>query len=189
MIPFPDKKYQIIYADPPWQYETTECLAKTSILNGDINTHYNTLSLEELKTLDIPSISDKDSLLFMWVVSPMLPDCIDLMLSWGFEYATIGFIWYKQKANPGHYTLSECELCLIGKKGRIPESRGARNIRQFLSSARREHSKKPVEIRARIDMMFPRNTKIELFSRDKIEGWDCWGNEVPTSEQKLLVKE
>lgn len=186
MIPFPDKKYQIIYADPPWQYDTTECLAKTSILNGDINIHYDTMTTDELKEIPIDDISEKDSLLYIWIVSPMLPDALEVMTAWGFVYSTVGFIWYKQKANPGHYTLSECELCLIGKKGKIPELRGARNIRQFLSKERSKHSKKPSEIRYRIEKMFPNHTRIELFSRDKIEGWDCWGNQVPTDEQKLL---
>jgi N6-adenosine-specific RNA methylase IME4 len=186
VIPFPEKKYQIIYADPCWQYDTTECLAKTSILDGDINTHYGTMTTDEIKSLPVIEIADDNSLLFMWVVSPMLPDALDVMGAWGFEYATVGFVWYKHKANPGHYTLSECELCLIGKRGRIPEPRGARNIRQFLSRERGKHSKKPAEIRYRIGEMFPNSDRIELFSRDKIEGRDCWGNQIPDSEQKLL---
>ena len=172
-----NKKYNIIYADPPWTYKTKECLAKTSILDGKINTHYNTLSLKELKTLNIGEISEKNCLLFLWVVSPMLDDCIDLLKSWKFKYSTIGFIWYKQKPNCGHYTMSECEICLIGKKGKIPEPRGKRNIRQFLSEKRSEHSVKPNEIRERIEKMFPNQKKIELFARTKKEGWDVWGNE------------
>lgn len=172
------KKYQIIYADPPWTYKSKECLAKTSILNGEINTHYNTMSLDAIKDLDIDSISDDNSLLFMWVVSPMLDDGISLMKAWGYKYATIAFIWHKQKTNPGHYTMSECEICLIGKKGTIPKPRGARNVRQFLSEMRGKHSAKPSDIRNRIYTMFPEQNKIELFAREKTEGWDVWGNEV-----------
>ena len=120
------KKYQIIYADPPWTYKTKECLAKTSILNGEINTHYNTMTLNDLKNMEIHNIADNNSLLFLWVVSPMLDDGIDLMKTWGYKYATIAFIWHKQKTNPGHYTMSECEICLVGKRGKIPTARGDR---------------------------------------------------------------
>jgi N6-adenosine-specific RNA methylase IME4 len=74
--------------------------------------------------------------------------------------------------------MSECEICLIGKKGNIPSPRGARNIRQFLSEQKTKHSSKPQEIRKRIEMMFPEQNKVELFARQKIEGWDVWGNEV-----------
>lgn len=171
-------KYQIIYADPAWQYKTKECLAKTSILNGDINTHYQTMTLEQLKNLNVKSISEKDSMLFLWVVSPMLKEGIEVMEAWGFKYATIAFIWHKQRANPGHYTMSECEICLVGKKGKIPNPRGSRNERQFLSELRTKHSKKPDEIRNRISKMFPEQTKIELFARQRYEGWSAWGNEV-----------
>ncbi len=172
------KKYQIIYADPAWEYNTKECLAKTSILNGELNTHYSTMTLKDLKALGVQSISDKNCMLFLWVVSPMLKEGIEVMEAWGFKYATIAFIWHKQRTNPGHYTMSECEICLVGKRGKIPNPRGSRNERQFLSELRTKHSKKPNEIRNRISKMFPEQTKIELFARQRHEGWDAWGNEV-----------
>jgi len=182
----PDKKYQIIYADPPWQYKSKECLAKKSILDGKLNQHYKTLDLECLKNLPVRKIADDNCLLFLWVVSPMLDDCIDVLKSWGFKYSTIGFIWNKQKANPGSYTISECEICLIGKKGKIPQPRGNRNVRQFLSKMRTNHSAKPKEIIIRIEKMFPNQNKIELFARQRFEGWDAWGNEVsPYMQTKL----
>ena len=173
-----EKKYQIIYADPACQYKSKECLAKNSILNGKLNTHYSTMSMNDLKELPVGGVSDDNCLLFLWVVSPMLDDCIDVLKSWGFKYSTIGFIWHKQKTNPGSYTMSECEICLIGKKGIIPTPRGARNIRQFLSESKTRHSAKPEEIRNRITIMFPQQNKIELIARQKVEGWDAWGNEV-----------
>lgn len=177
MIPFPKKKYSIIYADPPWTYKTKECLAKTSILNGELNTHYDTMTLEDIKSLPINEISEQNSLLFLWVVSPMLPEGMEVLESWGYKYATIAFVWHKQRINPGHYTLSECEICLVGKRGKIPEGRGARNIRQFISKAKEKHSSKPNEIRERITEMFPSHNKIELFARGQYDGWDVWGNE------------
>jgi N6-adenosine-specific RNA methylase IME4 len=103
------------------------------------------------------------------------------MKAWGFAYKTIAFVWDKQKVNPGYYTMSQCEICLVGKKGTIPAPRGTRNERQFLSEMRGRHSTKPDEIRKRIERMFPTQKKIELFARETVEGWDAWGNEVETS--------
>lgn len=173
-----NSKYNIIYADPPWQYRSKECLAEKSILNGKLNQHYSTMTLSELKTLPIPRLCKDNCLLFLWVVSPMLDDCIEVLKEWGFKYSTVGFVWNKQRTNPGSYTMSECELCVIGKKGKIPSPRGARNIRQYLSEKRTIHSAKPIEIRKRIELMFPQQNKIELFARQYADGWDCWGNEV-----------
>lgn len=175
------KKYEIIYADPAWQYKTKESLAKKSILNGKLNTHYGTMTIAELGGLPLGSISDKNSMLFMWVVSPMLDDGIELMKKWGFKYSTIAFIWHKQRANPGHYTMSECEICLVGRRGKIPTPRGARNVRQFLSEMCGKHSAKPIEIRKRIELMFPTQTKLEMFARQSAAGWDVWGNKVENS--------
>ena len=171
-------KYNIIYADPPWQYKSKECLAKKSILNGDINTHYKTMTLEDIKKLDVEGLSNDDCLLFLWVVSPMLKEGFEVIDSWGFTYSTVAFVWYKERTNPGHYTMSECEICLVAKKGNIPTPRGNRNERQFISELRRKHSQKPDEIRNRIWRMFPDQKKVELFARQSTPGWDVWGNEV-----------
>lgn len=181
-------KYQIIYADPAWQYNTKECLAKTSILNGDINTHYSTMTLSELKKLNVKDISEKDSMLFLWVVSPMLKEGIEVMEAWGFKYATIAFVWHKQRTNPGHYTMSECEICLVGKRGKIPTERGSRNTKQFLSEMRGKHSAKPFEIRNRIEKMFPTHKRIELFARQKVEGWDAMGFDIDGKSIQESIK-
>ena len=98
-------------------------------------------------------------------------------------------MWYKHKPNPGHYTLSECELCLVGRKNGIPLPRGDRNIRQFISQKKDRHSAKPREVRRRIEQMFPNQKKIELFARPDpqlniftnktaFDNWNVWGNEV-----------
>lgn len=187
-ILLPNKKYQIIYADPPWEYKSKECLDRTSILNGKLNTHYNTMSLDSIKKLDVKSISDKNCMLFLWVVSPMLPEGLEVMKSWGFKYSTIAFVWYKQKSNPGNYTMSECEICLVGRNGKIPENRGARNVRQFLSEAKGKHSAKPNEIKKRIELMFPNHSKIELFARSKPDGWDVFGDEVDKEDFQLKLQ-
>ena len=176
------KKYQIIYADPAWLYQCGKNhLAKKSMINGKTDIHYNAMPIKEMEQMNVKDIADNDCLLFMWVTSPFLKIGIDLMIKWGFDFSTIGFVWYKEKTNPGSYTLSECEVCLIGKKGKIPTPRGARNVKQFLSEKRTRHSAKPNEIRNRIFQMFPTQNKIELFAREKHDGWDVWGNEVESS--------
>lgn len=119
--------------------------------------------------------------MFMWATSPHLDQAIELMKSWGFQWATVGFVWDKQRVNPGFYTMSQVELCLIGKRGKIPRPRGARNIRQFVSEMRGDHSAKPAEVRKRIELMFPQQTKLEMFARQSAPGWDAWGDEVQST--------
>jgi N6-adenosine-specific RNA methylase IME4 len=174
MIPLPDRTYSIVYADPPWAYKGR----KQFDFGGDVVHQYPTLSTKELCALDVPSICEDDALLFMWVTSPLLPDGLKVMAAWGFEYATVAFVWDKQRINPGYYTLSQCELCIAGKRGKIPQPRGSLNERQFLSTLRGAHSAKPKEVRRRIQRMFPTHDRIELFARECPLGWDAWGNEV-----------
>ena len=176
----PKKKFSIIYADPPWNYKGQKQHAGSGKKDtGGAETHYPTVKLEDLKRLKVENIAEDDCLLFMWTSSPHLDQAIELGKSWGFQWATIAFVWDKQKTNPGFYTLSQCELCLLFKKGKIPQPRGARNIRQFVSVPRTKHSAKPEEVRNRIDAMFPRLTKIELFARkaEISSEWEFWGNE------------
>ena len=174
--------YSILYCDPPWDYAGREQHSKKTE-TGSALAHYPTMKLEELKKLKIEDLAEKDALLFLWTSSPHLPQAIDLMRSWGFEYKTIAFVWEKQRVNPGYYTMSQVEICLVGKrkKGKIPSPRGSRNVHQFLSQMRTRHSEKPAEIRNRIGQMFPTQSKVELFARQRAEGWDCWGNEVKSS--------
>lgn len=174
-------KYEIIYCDPPWDYkgQTQHAGTKNNNTGGAIN-HYPTMKLPELKALRpmIDNLASKDCLMFMWTSSPHLDQAIELIKAWGFKWSTVGFVWDKGRVNPSFYTMSQIELCLIGKKGKIPQPRGARNIRQYLLSPREKHSKKPQEARKRIELMFPKQNKIELFARERSEGWDSWGNEV-----------
>ena len=174
-------KYEIIYADPPWDYkgQTQHGGKKTSDTGGALS-HYPTMKLKDLIDLKpmIDNLADNNCLLFMWTSSPHLDQAIELLKGWGFKYATISFIWDKQRVNPGFYTMAQCEIVITGKRGRIPKNRGARNIRQFYSEMRGRHSAKPHEIRRRIELMFPEQNKIELFARERFEGWDSWGNEL-----------
>lgn len=184
----PDGKFQIIYADPPWDYGGKMQFDKSGIKTENpgftrnvfisaADFKYPTLKTPELMDLNVPAIADDDCLLFMWATNPHLAQAIELGKSWGFEYKTVGFVWNKMVHNPGKYTMSYCELCLIFKKGRIPSPRGARNVKQLVEERRGAHSEKPAQIRDNIQSMFPQQRKIELFARHRTNGWDVWGLE------------
>ena len=182
----PDKKFQIIYADPPWEYERRQS-GQGGWTNG-AETHYPTVALDDLCKLNVASIAAEDCLLFMWAVSPLLDQAFVLGEAWGFRYVTVGFVWNKQQTVAGNYTMSSCELCLIFKCGKIPQPRGARTIYQLVSQPRKGHSEKPHEVRRRIDLMFPYQPKIELFARQSPCGWATWGNEpAPETENSLTL--
>ena len=175
-----DNRYNIIYADPPWEYKQKQInfqnYDKGRKYSNDVTEHYPTMSLEELKNLPVDKIANKDCLLYMWATSPNLDLAIELGKSWGFQFKTVAFVWDKQRTNYGFYTLSQIEICLVFKKGKIPK-RLATNIKQFLSEKLGRHSEKPREIRDRIDKMYNYLSRIELFAREQVDGWDCWGNE------------
>lgn len=185
----PNKKFDIIYADPPWDYNGKLQFDKTSkdaecidfskkIFVSSASFKYPTLKISELIKLPVHEIAKDDSLLFMWTTNPHLSQALELGKAWGFEYRTVAFIWDKMSHNPGQYTLSNCELCLVFKRGRIPRPRGARNISQLVRSPIKEHSEKPIEVIKSIEKMFPAQERIELFARRKTENWSAWGLDI-----------
>lgn len=184
--PLPNKKYDIIYADPPWQYKKTP-IQKEKKIEIEQMKHYDTVDEDILKQLPVCDIAKEDCILFVWVVSPKLKECMGVIDAWDcFKFITVGFVWEKQNPTFGNYTLPSCEMCLIYKKGKIPLGGVKKYERQFLHEKKTRHSTKPKEIRARIDRMFPGGDKIELFARqsqqsplfeDVETGWDAWGEE------------
>ena len=172
------KTYDIIYMDPPWKYGQTVRTGsgRQQSLEGD---HYPTMSIKELKDLPVKDLTNQDSLIYMWVTSPFVAIGIDIAEHWGFDFKTIAFVWDKTIALRGSYTMGATEQVLVFKKkgGKIPQPRGIRNARQFLSERKREHSRKPDEIRRRIEQMHPTQSKLEMFARTQSPGWDVWGNE------------
>lgn len=194
--PLPNKKYQVIYADPPWDYGGKMQYDKTTMKDENVGFEkkiflssatfkYPTLKLKQLKGLEVASIAENDCLLFMWTTGPQMNNSIELGTAWGFEYKTIAFVWDKMVHNPGRYTLSQTEFVLAFKKGKFPQPRGARNVRQMVQVHRGAHSVKPVEVIDRITKMFPEQEKIELFARSNYVGWDNWGLEIPDSKIKI----
>lgn len=188
---FPNKKYQIIYADPPWAYKDKR--DKHPRLCGGAAKYYPTMKLEDIKALPIKNISEENSILFLWVTFPNLQEGLDVIKSWGFKYKTLGFSWIKtnkQDGKPffgiGYYTKSNCEVCLIGIKGRPPKA--SNSISSVVISPREEHSKKPEQIREKIVAFCGDVPRIELFARKKTEGWDVWGNEIKQEMNELELK-
>lgn len=184
------KKYNIIYADPAWKYNKgvrQETFPKRKQTRTERELPYQTMTLDEMKALDVNSISEKDSALFMWVTDSHLKQGIELMESWGFKYKTIAFIWKKitNKGNTcatvGAWTMKNCEICLFGTKGNMLQHKKSNNTFQLIEAERTINSKKPNEARNRILDIFPNIPKIELFAREKNENWDVWGNEVDCS--------
>jgi N6-adenosine-specific RNA methylase IME4 len=187
--PLPSEQYDIIYADPPWDYNGKMQFDRNSVNKDEIDLSknifissasmkYPTLKLGELKKLDVNSIATENSLLFMWATNPFLDQAIELGTAWGFEYRTVIFIWNKMVHNPGKYNLSYCELCLLFKKGKIPTPRGVRNTKQLINVPRSKHSEKPIEVANNIVAMFPHHKRIELFARKTLPDWSYWGLEI-----------
>ena len=176
--PLPPERFGIIYADPPWDYKGQ--LQHAGPASGDTGgaiRHYGTVTLDDLIKLPVGTIAADECLLFLWATSPHLDQAIELGKAWGFAWATVAFVWDKVRVNPGFYTMSQCELCLVFRRGRIPTPRGARNERQLVRAERGPHSEKPEEVRRRIERMFPEQPKIELFARRELPGWQPWGLE------------
>lgn len=196
-----NKKYQVIYADPPWNYKGGKELfiqgvrwkhapnernidKKRREENSPVTFKYPTLSKKEIMDLNVPNIADKDCVLFMWIVDAHLLDALEIMKAWGFKYSTVAFVWKKQTSTGkpvcllSPWTHKSCELCLVGTKGSMTKYRKDKTVRQLIEEERIRHSQKPQEAADRIVRMFPDCSRIELFARDAKPGWDVWGNEV-----------
>jgi N6-adenosine-specific RNA methylase IME4 len=173
------KRYQIIYADPPWQYRN---YGYADAIRG-VEKEYRTMTTEDICALPISELAADDCILFCWGTWTHLPDVLQVIEAWGFEYQTIGFVWVK--TNPtgfgffmgmGNYTRSNTEYCLIATKGKPKRIRA--DILQIVHAPVREHSRKPSDMRERIVNLMGDLPRIELFARKRVDGWDAWGNEV-----------
>ena len=174
-----DKKYNIIYADPPWNYTGWRKGNKSAA------SHYPTMKVDEIANMKdtIESISDENCILFLWVTFPCLLDGLKVMKEWGFTYKTCGFTWVKRNRvadtwffGLGSWTRANAEICLIGMKGTI--KRKSCKVFQIVDTPIEEHSKKPDIVRDKIVELVGSLPRIELFARQTADGWDCWGNEV-----------
>ena len=181
MIPFPDKKYSIIYADPPWHFSNW---SGNGTVKAPIN-HYPTMKFKDICNLPVSDICDDDCVLFMWTCDPLLHKSFKVMESWGFTYKTMGFVWVKtnKKNKPrmglGYWTRGSTEYCLLATKGK--PKRVSTSVHKTVLERPREHSRKPDRIRSDIVDLCGDVPRIELFAREHSlfdGGWDFWGNEV-----------
>lgn len=186
--------YGAILADPPWRFATWN--KATAVQKRGSKTtyfasvaHYPTMTTEEISALPVSALAGADSVLFMWIVWPMLKDALSLIEAWGFEYKTCAFCWMKANASQvdlfadaiiprmlmGYWTRANSEVCLLATRGK-PKRLNA-DVRQGIVEPIREHSRKPGGIHERIERLVA-GPYVELFARQTRPGWASWGNEV-----------
>lgn len=174
------KKYKIIYADPPWQYDDK------ALNRGGAERHYMTTANAELENIDVQSVCDDDCIMFMWATFPKMQEALDLMAAWGFTYKTVGFTWVKKNRikqtwfwGMGRWTRSNAEVCLIGVKGK--PKRICMGVHSVIDAPVMKHSEKPQVVRDKIIELMGDIPRLEMFARCAPCGWDVFGNEAPNS--------
>ena len=174
-LAFPNKRYDVIYADPPWN-----CNARAFWRNETLQDYYPVMDTEDIADMPIETISKKDCFLYLWAVDNMLVDALDVCFAWGFEYKK-SFIWDKRFIGLGVYNRGQHEQLLMCKKGspKMPDYSDLES--SFYSEKRTKHSKKPNHYRLLIDKYHRNMSKIELFARRNHShdhtDWDFWGQE------------
>ena len=169
-VPFPDKKYSVIYADPPWRYK----IDNTGYIRY---MHYPRMKTSEICSLDVRDISEDDSVLYLWSTVPHLPDALEVVKAWGFSYRS-QYVWVKDRMGTGWWVRNQHELLLVCKKGKISPPLPEQRRTSLIESPRRKHSQKPDCVRELLSDLYPDIPKIELFARERFAGWDAWGNEI-----------
>lgn len=185
-------KYGAILVDPPWQYKMRS--AKGHAKSPEA--HYGTMSLDDLKALPVNQLAAPSCVMFMWSTWPHLPQALELLDAWGFAYST-GGAWVKRTPSgkatfgTGYVLRSATEPFLVGRIS-TPDlgSRSERNLIEaeedltatLIDGLRREHSRKPIEMRQMIERLLPRAYACELFAREPWPGNDVWGNETTKFE-------
>lgn len=179
------KKYRAIYADPPWLFRNYS--AKGTGRNA--LSHYDCLEFSDLLSLPVNDLAAKDCVLFLWTIDPLLPNAIELIEAWGFQYKTVAFYWAKLNKTAegqllrrndfftglGYWTRANAEQCLLATRGQ--PSRKAKDVRKLVIDRRREHSRKPDEVATRIEKLVD-GPYLELFGRESRRGWDSWGDQI-----------
>lgn len=171
------KKYSVIYADPPWKYKNTSppCLPSKAPDTCRIEYYYPTMALEEIKALAVPDLCEKDAVLFLWTTTPAIQEGLEVVRAWGFKYKTM-ITWEKTNNDCMGYWFRVCtEHLIIAIKGNVKAFRDME--RTCYHEKRSKHSKKPEYFYEIIERVTT-GERVELFARQKREGWDVWGNEL-----------
>lgn len=176
------KKYNIIYADPPWRFQTYSEKGK----GRSAERHYPTVTIEDICLFSVDEIAADDCVLFLWTTMPCLVEAFKVIHAWGFVYKTTAFVWVKKNRQSdslfwgmGYWTRSNAEICLLATRGN--PHRISANVHQIVMTPIERHSKKPDEVRNRIVALMGNLPRIELFARELAQGWDAWGNEVEST--------
>lgn len=178
------QKFATIYADPPWRFQNRT--GKVAPENKKLN-RYETMDLEAIKAMPVSEIAANKSHLYLWVPNALLPDGLEVMKAWGFEYKG-NIVWEKVRKDGqpdgrgvGFYFRNVTEILLFGIKGDNNRTLApARSQVNLIRTMKREHSRKPDEIIPIIEACSP-GPFIELFARGDREGWAMWGNQADAS--------
>lgn len=193
-IHHPSRKYNLIIADPPWEYDTNGYM-------GSTKNHYNTMSISEICKLPVEELAAENCALFLWCTAPMMQKAFQVIESWGFTYKTVFFNWIKtckHKCKPtqrvtGWYTRNAVEYVLVATKGNINQFRDkSLAISSIFEQYSAVHSEKPMYPMQMIVKMYGNLPRVELFARKKTYGWDCWGDQIstqPSVHYDMLVKQ
>jgi N6-adenosine-specific RNA methylase IME4 len=160
--------YDLILADPPWSYQNNGTRAKAK-------NHYQTMTLQEIKDYPVPA--KDNSILLLWITSPLLPAGIEVMGAWNFTYKA-SCMWDKGIIGLGNYFRIQHEILLLGTRGKVPCPDPCNRFPSIIYERRTQHSKKPVRAYEVIEAMYPELSKIELFARARRDGWEAIGNEL-----------
>jgi len=200
-LEFPKNKYQIIYADPPWSYNSRMALGKGAKRSSSED-YYDVMTIDDICNLPVKDITDANSILFMWVTMPKIIEANKVIESWGFEYKTCAFTWVKRNKifsqkryeergiddfmGQGRWTRGNSELCLLATKGSL--KRLSAKVRQIVHTPIQEHSRKPNEVRDRIIELVGDLPRIELFARQEVKGWDSLGFDIDGKDIKKSIE-
>ena len=186
-------KYSVLYSDPAWNYRDKAASGKRGAVF-----HYPCMSADELCDMRdyIDSISEDDAVLYLWTTSPMLDTALTVMEAWGFKFKIIVFTWIKRTKNNKLFwgmgsvaTRANPEFVLLGVRGKGIK-RVSASVHSVVEAPLREHSRKPDEVRSRIDQLYgPEYKKIELFAREQFPNWDSFGLEVDKFNNVKKVKD
>ncbi len=172
----PDGPFSIIIADPPWRFKTHSDKGRSRSPDGPLG-HYQTMSTKDITDMQVPALSARDAVLYMWTTSPFLEISISVAAAWGFAYKS-SMVWVKERIGTGYWARNRHETILICKRGRFPAPAPGLRPDSVIEGQQRGHSHKPDALHEIIEAAWPDKTKIELFARRHRSGWTTWGNQL-----------
>ena len=169
--PLPEGLFDVVYADPPWRYR-----AVPDRVSSSPEHHYPTMDIEVIKALEVPAADN--AVLFLWGTAPLLPEALQVIDAWGFEYRT-GGVWDKVNIGIGYWFRGRHEHLLVGVRGSFKPPAQEHRVGSVFTEKRTRHSSKPDAVREWIEAAFPDppHRRLEMFARESRDGWTCWGNE------------